>query len=127
MEALPGSPHKCGMCSACPPRLMRMVVVIATYPATDRTDPHPTAWLLNDRPKHSTMRTLLLSVALFAFLAPTTATPKDPYHVMWTTEKGKSKCMNKGSKEKADKCAAKMSTKGKATNVKVMAGKCSSM
>lgn len=49
---------------------------------------------------------------------------KDPYHISWTTRKGKAKCTSKGTKAKADKCAGKMRAKGKVTNVQVAPGKC---
>lgn len=71
----------------------------------------------------------LMIIAAMAFTSPALlATPpeNEPYHIMYTMN-GKDKCMNKGSKEKADQCAEKMRAKGKATNVQVMAGKCKSM
>jgi len=46
---------------------------------------------------------------------------------MWKTPKGKDKCCNKKSQEKADRCAEKMRTKGKAKGVSVMAGSCKNM
>jgi len=75
--------------------------------------------------------TLILSSFFAVALLPATAAvlpqdTEDPYHVMWTTKKGKAKCSDKGTKEKADKCAAKMKEK-QLTGVQVMAGKCSSM
>jgi len=75
------------------------------------------------------MRTLLLALCLSAFVAPTSliASPPDGYHVMWKTPKGKDKCCNKKSQEKADRCAEKMRTKGKAKGVSVMAGSCKNM
>lgn len=79
------------------------------------------------------MKTAMTVFCLALFMGgtalPTLAqTPPDkaPYHVMWTTAKGKAKCKNKPSQEKAEKCAAKLRSKP-ATGVQVMAGKCSSM
>jgi hypothetical protein len=81
------------------------------------------------------MRTAITSLFLSVFFAGTIISvqaqepvpaAKDPHHVMWTNKKGAAKCKDKGSKEKADKCAAKLRTKN-ATAVQVMAGKCSSM
>jgi hypothetical protein len=70
---------------------------------------------------------LVLCLSLVAPVqAASSVKEKDPYHVMYTDKKGKARCMNKGSREKADKCATKLQGKG-ATNVQVMAGKCSSM
>jgi hypothetical protein len=79
------------------------------------------------------MRIALTSLCLSLFLAGTvqsalaqTPSANDNHHVMWTNKKGKAKCTNKGSKEKAEKCAAKL--RGKTvTGVQVMSGKCSSM
>jgi hypothetical protein len=84
------------------------------------------------KPNDQTMRTAIITLLLLAFLdgngsglyAQMTTTA--PYHVMWTNAKGKAKCKNKASKEKADKCAAKLRTKA-LTEVQVMAGKCSTM
>lgn len=76
------------------------------------------------------MKTILLSLCLMAFMAPSpllASSPGDAHHVMWTNPKGKEKCCNKKSKEKADQCAKKMQAKGKATKVKVMTGKCKNM
>ncbi len=76
------------------------------------------------------MRTLLLSLCLTTFMVPVplaAASPAEDYHVMYTNVKGKPKCCNKSSKEKADKCADKIRAKGKAKDVQVMAGKCKDM
>lgn len=79
------------------------------------------------------MRILLRSIAaslLLGFAAPVTvsalAPAKDPHHVMWTNKNGKAKCMNKGSRAKADKCADRLRQRN-ATNVQVMAGRCHAM
>jgi hypothetical protein len=76
------------------------------------------------------MLTLVAAVFCCATLTPLDANAlapaKDPHHVMWTNKKGKAKCCNKGTKAKAEQCAEKMKGKG-ATNVQVMAGKCSAM
>ena len=55
------------------------------------------------------------------------APPTEVHHVMYRTAKGMDKCFNKKSKEKADRCAAKLRAKGKATDVQVMAGTCTDM
>jgi hypothetical protein len=76
------------------------------------------------------LRTLFLSGLFLGFVSPalsaTAAPAKDPHHVMWTSNNGKAKCSNKGSKAKAEECAAKLRSKAVA-NVQVMGGKCSSM
>ncbi|HEY0975919.1 MAG TPA: hypothetical protein VGE21_00500 [Flavobacteriales bacterium] len=78
------------------------------------------------------MRKSLPILLALAFLGATSqpllanAATKDPHHVMWTNKKGKAKCCNKGTKEKAEKCADRMRSKGVA-DVQVMNGKCSSM
>ncbi len=48
---------------------------------------------------------------------------KDPHHILWTNRKGKAKCTNKSNREKADKCADKLRSKGH-THVQVIQGKC---
>lgn len=73
----------------------------------------------------------LLAAALIGLMAPAAsalapAPAKDPHHVMWTSKKGKAKCTNKATKEKAERCAAKL-REHNATNVQVMAGKCNAM
>ena len=78
--------------------------------------------------KRTAMRTMLI-IAVLAFASPATfaaAPDNQPYHVMWTMN-GKQKCCNKNSQEKADRHADKLRAKGRATNVQVMAGKCSAM
>jgi hypothetical protein len=80
------------------------------------------------------MRTLIRSLLplglCLSLMAPVEAASllpaKDPHHVMYTDKNGKAKCMNKGSREKADKCATRLQQKG-ASNVQVMAGKCTRM
>jgi hypothetical protein len=76
------------------------------------------------------MRTILLALCMTAFLAPQSSVaspPAEKFHIMWTSAKGKAKCCNKKSKEKADKCAEKMRAKGRAKDVQVMAGMCKDM
>lgn len=51
----------------------------------------------------------------------TSSFPADKHHVMWTNSKGEQKCCTKKTKEKAERCAAKLRNK-QATNVQVMAG-----
>ena len=71
---------------------------------------------------------LLVSTSLyFSPKATAIAPPTDVHHVMYRTAKGMDKCSNKKSKEKADRCAAKLRAKGKATDVQVMAGTCTDM
>lgn len=67
----------------------------------------------------------LCIIAFTAQLAPSMATePRAPYYVTFTTEDGKSKCLNRKSKEKAERCAEKMRSKHNASNVNVQAGSC---
>jgi hypothetical protein len=75
------------------------------------------------------MKTLLLTLCLATCYSASALGPEpaDRYHIMWTSAKGKAKCCNKKSKEKADHCAEKMRAKGKVTDVKVMAGRCKDM
>ena len=72
------------------------------------------------------MKIAMIALCIVVYVTPDPSfarSPKDPHHLMWTSTNGTAKCANKGSKEKADKCAAKMRAKNVA-DVQVMAGRC---
>jgi hypothetical protein len=74
------------------------------------------------------LRPLAIGLSM-GLLSPTYALTKgpdkDPHHVTWTNKKGKTKCVTKRTKDKAEKCAQVL-RRYDFTQVQVGSGMCKS-